>query len=109
MNHLFPFLCLFFYGQYDTNVRRFIGVPTIHLQMAVLCQILAWDRTTEEENDQPTHVRNYGRRLKGKLSNIGQGECLNSLLTPFLHEKVVAVTMTGCLGHSRNYTAGQRK
>lgn len=77
--------------------------------MAVLCQILAWDRTTEEEDDQQaTHVRNYGRHLKGKLSNIGQGECLNILEAQFLHKKVVAVIMTACLGHFRNWTAGQR-
>lgn len=76
--------------------------------MAVV-QFRAWDRTIEEEVDQPTHVRNYGRRLKRKLSNIGQGECLNVLRAMSFFPKVVAVSVTGCLVRPRNLTAGQKK
>lgn len=102
------FYSILLYVQRYINGAGFIGVPTIFLQMAVLSQIRHRGRTIEEEDDQPTHVRNYGRHLKGKLSNIGQGECLNSLQAQFLHKKVVAVIMTGCSGHLRNWTACQR-
>lgn len=102
-NYHYPYLCLFLCLRLKyINVGLFVGVPKIHLQVAVLCQFRTWGRTIEEEDDPQSTVRNYGRHLKGKLSNIGQGECLNILQAKFVHKKVVAVIMIGCLGHYRN-------